>query len=123
LRAPAQDAAALARVLGDAAIGNFQVEQVIDQPAHRVNRAIERFFANRSLDDLLLVHLSCHGVKNDDGWLYFAATDTEKNWLSSTAVPATFLNDQMERCRARSIVLLLDEVVPVPVEVEVAVPA
>jgi molecular chaperone DnaJ len=110
-------------VLGDAAIGNFQVEQVIDQPAHRVNRAIERFFANRSLDDLLLVHLSCHGVKNDDGWLYFAATDTEKNWLSSTAVPATFLNDQMERCRARSIVLLLDEVVPVPVEVEVAVPA
>jgi hypothetical protein len=108
LRAPAQDAAELARVLADPAIGDFHVKQVIDQPAHVVRRAMERFFANRSLDDLLLVHLSCHGVKDDDGRLHFAATDTEKDWLASSAVPATFLDDLMKRCRARSIVLLLD---------------
>jgi WD40 repeat protein len=108
LRAPAQDAAALARVLSDPTIGQFHVQQVVDQPAHRVNRSIQQFFANRSLDDLLLVHLSCHGVKDDDGRLYFAATDTEKDLLASTAVSAHFLNDLMQRCRARSIVLLLD---------------
>src|SRR5680860_938850 len=52
--------------------------------------------------------MSCHGVKDDDGQLYFAATDTVRDALEVTAVPAAFLNEQMERCRARSIVLLLD---------------
>ena len=108
LRAPAQDAAALSEVLADPAIGDFHVKQVIDQPAHIVSRAIQQFFAKRSLDDLLLMHLSCHGVKDDDGRLYFAATNTEKDWLASTAVSAAFVNDLMERCRARSIILLLD---------------
>jgi molecular chaperone DnaJ len=62
LRAPAEDAAALARVLADPAIADFAVERVIDQPTHLITRAIQRFFADRSLDDLLLLHLSCHGV-------------------------------------------------------------
>ncbi|MGH6746802.1 caspase, EACC1-associated type [Novosphingobium sp.] len=108
LRAPAKDAAALARVLGDPAIGDFHVERVVDQPVGLVRLALERFFADRGLDDLLLVHVSCHGVKDDDGRLYFAASDTEREWLDSTAVSAAWLNERMDRCRARSIVLLLD---------------
>jgi hypothetical protein len=108
LRAPAQDARALAGVLGDPAIGNFRVQQVIDQPAHLLRRAIEQFFADRDLLDLLLVHLSCHGIKDDAGRLYFAATDTQKRLLHSSAVSAAELNELMEHCRARSIVLLLD---------------
>lgn len=108
LRSPAQDAAALARVLGDPAIGDFHVQQVVDQPVGPVRLALERFFADRGLDDLLLVHMSCHGVKDDESRLYFAASDTERQWLDSTAVAAAWLNERMERCRARSIVLLLD---------------
>jgi streptogramin lyase len=108
LRAPAQDARALAEVLGDPAIGNFAVQRIVDQPAHLLRRAIERFLADRHLDDLLLLHLSCHGIKDDAGRLHFAATDTERRWLSSSAVSAADLNELMERCRARSIVLLLD---------------
>jgi hypothetical protein len=108
LRAPAQDERALTRVLADPAIGGFHVESVVDKPARVITRAAQQFFANRGLDDLLLLHLSCHGVKDDDGRLYFAATDTEKKWLASTGVAASFMADLMERCRARSIVLLLD---------------
>src|SRR2546422_4144344 len=86
LRAPMQDAESLAKVLRDAAIGGFAVRQVIDQPTYIVARAIEEFFAGRSLNDVLLVHISCHGIKDDDGTLFFAASNTEKKWLASTAV-------------------------------------
>ncbi|MGW2588791.1 caspase, EACC1-associated type [Streptomyces sp. NPDC001515] len=108
LRSPGQDCAVLADVLADPAIGAFRTEQVKDAPAHQAMRAIERFFRNRSLSDLLLLHVSCHGIKDDDGHLYFAARDTDPDLLASTAVPAAFLRDRMDRCRARTIVVILD---------------
>ncbi len=58
--------------------------------------------------DFLLLHISCHGIKDDEGRLYFAATNTQRQLLSSTAVSAEFISDLMERSRARSIVLMLD---------------
>jgi hypothetical protein len=108
LRTPATDATALGGVLSDPAIGDFTVDQVVDQPHHKVSRALEHFFARRSLDDVLLLHLSCHGLKDDDGRLYFAAANTERLYPASTAIRSDFLNDLMEHCRARSIVLMLD---------------
>lgn len=108
LRSPARDAEGLAEVLSDQDIGAFQVRTVVDGRHHEVNRAVEEFFLDRSRDDLLLLHLSCHGVKNDSGELFFAARDTYRGLLGSTAVSAAFLQTQMRRCRARSIVLLLD---------------
>ena len=108
LRSPAQDATALARVLADPSIGEFEVEAVVDQPARLVRRAMERFFAHRSGDDLFLLHLSCHGIKDHDGLLYFAARDTERQWLAATGIAAAYLNERMDRSRARSIVLLVD---------------
>ncbi|WP_326796460.1 caspase family protein [Streptomyces sp. NBC_01808] len=108
LRSPGQDCAGLARALADPAIGGFRAEQVKDAPAHQVMRAVERFFRDRSRDDLLLLHLSCHGIKDDDGHLHFAARDTDRDLPASTAMPAAFLRSQLERCRARTIVVLLD---------------
>lgn len=108
LRSPVRDADGLAEVLRDPGIGDFEVSTVVDRRHHEVTRAIEDFFLDRGRDDLLLLHLSCHGVKNDDGELYFAATDTDRRLLASTAVSAEFLRTRMSRCRARSIVVLLD---------------
>ncbi|MDT0309588.1 DnaJ C-terminal domain-containing protein [Streptomyces sp. DSM 44917] len=108
LRSPAQDAEGLAAVLGDPEIGAFGVQRLTDARSYEVARALERFFRGRSRDDLLLLHLSCHGIKDHDGRLYFAARDTDKDLPASTAVPASFLHDLMDRCRARSIVVLLD---------------
>src|SRR3954468_5089545 len=76
LRAPASDAQALAAVLRDPMIGDFDVRTLLNEPAHEVNLAVEEFFADRRPDDLLLVHFSGHGVKDEDGELYFAASNT-----------------------------------------------
>jgi Caspase domain len=108
LRAPAQDADALARVLEDPVIGDFDVELVRDQPEHVLRRRLARFFADRRRDDLLLLHISCHGLKDDDGHLFFAASDTEIDDLDSTAVPEEFVQRQMAKSRSGRIVLLLD---------------
>ena len=108
LRAPATDAEHLARVLRDADIGGFDVEVSLNEPEHVVRRKLSAFFDNRGLDDLLLLHLSCHGVKDEDGRLYFATPDTEVDHLDATSVPADYVNRQMTRSRSRRIVLLLD---------------
>ncbi len=108
LVAPAQDAEALARVLGDPAIGGFAVKTLLNQPSHRINREIEAFFANRAKDDLLLLYFSGHGLKDEEGRLYFATTDTDRKFLRTTAVAATLINDVMYTCRSRRQVLILD---------------
>jgi len=108
LRAPSADAGALARVLGDQHIGGFEVTTVVNRPAHEVNLIVEDFFADRTTDDLLLVHFSCHGVKDENGDLYFAMTDTRMGRLGATAVSADFVNSRMARSRSRRVVLLLD---------------
>jgi hypothetical protein len=108
LRAPARDAEELGRVLADDAIGGFDVEILHNEPEYSVRRKLAQFFADRNREDLLLVHFSCHGLKDDDGTLYFATPDTEMEHLDSTAVPSDFVNRQMQRSRSRRIALFLD---------------
>ncbi len=108
LVAPGQDAADLARVLADATIGGFEVKKLINRPSHEVRREIEAFFTGRKRNDLLLLYFSGHGVKDDDGRLYLATTDTERGLLRATAVPATFVNETMTASRSRRQVLILD---------------
>ena len=95
LIAPAQDAEGLARVLQDSAIGGFQVQTLQNERSYKVNQAIEAFFADRKTDDLLLLYYSGHGIKDEDGRLYFATTDTRRTMLRSTAIPTTLVNDVM----------------------------
>jgi Caspase domain len=108
LRAPASDARALAGVLQNPAIGGFEVRTLLNEPAHEVALGIEGFFADRVADDLLLLHLSCHGVKDEDGELYFAMANTALRRLAATGVAADFVNRRMNRSRSRRVVLLLD---------------
>jgi len=108
LRAPAQDAANLAQVLAAPVIGGFAVTTVIDQPAQQVRLAVEDFLDGRGTRDLLLVYLSCHGLLDARRRLYFAATDTRKDRLGSTGVESAWILDQLEHCRARRQVLILD---------------
>jgi len=108
LVSPAQDAAALAGVLADPAIGGFAVSSILDAPSGQISQTIEDFAADRDRGDLLLLYLSCHGLKDEQGRLYFAARDTRRDRLRSTAVPAGFVNDVLFACRSRRKVLLLD---------------
>ena len=108
LRAPARDADDLTQVLADPDIGGFAVTTVIDQSSHQVRLAIEDFLDGRGTGDLLLVYLSCHGLLDDYRRLYFAAADTRKDRLGATGVEAAWVLDQLEHCRARRQVLILD---------------
>jgi uncharacterized caspase-like protein len=108
LRAPARDIRALAGVLADPAIGDFDVKTLFNEPAHVVNLSVEDFFADRGTDDLLLLYFSCHGVKDDGGRLYFASANTQLRRLGATAVSSAFVNEQMDSSRSRKIMLFLD---------------
>jgi hypothetical protein len=108
LRAPATDAQALAAVLRNPDIGNFDVNILHNRPAHEVNFAVEEFFAERRPTDLLLLHFSCHGVKDESGELYFAMENTLLRRLGATGVSAEFVSRRMTRSRSRRQVLLLD---------------
>jgi transcriptional regulator with XRE-family HTH domain len=108
LRAPSSDARALEAVLRNPDIGGFEVRTLLNKPAHLVNLAVEEFFADRRSGDLLLVHFSGHGIKDQDGELYFAAPNTRMARLGATAVSAEFVSRRMTRSRSRRVVLLLD---------------
>ncbi|MGB7685760.1 MAG: caspase family protein [Solirubrobacterales bacterium] len=108
LRAPGRDATDLAAVLEDAAVGGFEVEMVLDAPAELMRRRIAQFCGQTGPNDLALVYLSCHGVLDDRGRLYYATGDTDRGLLSATGVSAAWLNEQLEDCRCRRQILVLD---------------
>ncbi|NIK58065.1 caspase, EACC1-associated type [Kribbella shirazensis] len=108
LLAPAHDAAALAEVLADPAVGGFDVQVLRNASAQEIRFGVEDFFADRGPEDLLLLHFSCHGLKNAAGELFLAVADTRPTRLASTAVAADFVNRQMADSRAQRIALFLD---------------
>jgi Caspase domain len=108
LRAPAHDAEDLAEVLGDPGIGAFAVTRVSDAEERQARRVIDVFLSSRGVGDLVVVYLSCHGVLDRRNRLYFAAADTLKAHLGSTGIPSAWVQEQLEECRARSKVLILD---------------
>src|SRR3954447_17143438 len=108
LRSPATDAAELAGVLADSDVGGFEVTTVLDPSAQQLRDAVHDFLAGRRPEDLVVVYLSCHGLTDLRRRLYYAASDTVKARLAATGVESSWLNDQLEECRARSQVLILD---------------
>jgi hypothetical protein len=108
LVSPAQDAAALAEVLAAPEIGRFTVSSVEDATSAEICQSIEDFTAERDRADLVLLYMSCHGLKDEQGRLYFAARNTRRDRLRSTAVPAGFVNEILFACQSRRKVLLLD---------------
>lgn len=108
LRSPGSDARALAKLLADEQIGGFQTTVLINRKATTLLRAIEQFYQAAARDDLVVAHVACHGIKDEDGNLYFAGCDTEVDLLESTGVSAHFVNRQMERSRCQRKILLLD---------------
>lgn len=108
LRAPEQDVERLAAVLEDPTVGNFTVRTLQDVPDHEVRREIEELVTDRVDEDLVLLYFSCHGIVDRFHRLYFAATNTVRTRPASTAISRSFVNEQLEVCRAAAKVLVLD---------------
>ena len=109
LESPVYDADALADVLGNSSIGNFKIQKLINTSSHETRIEIEKLFADRSHEDLLLFYFSGHGIKDEDGQLYFATTDTQRKYLRATAIEASFVKNITQNSRSRKQVLLLPE--------------
>ena len=108
LRSPVRDAEDLAAVLSDPEVGGFAVTTVVDQPDSQVRMAIAQFLEGRNPDETVLVYLSCHGIQDQAGRLYFATTNTLKAQPRASAVKATDLQEDLDECRARQQILILD---------------
>ena len=108
LRAPVHDAEDLAVVLADPEIGGFTVIRMIDETEAQIRRGIAAFLDGRKRNDTVLVYLSCHGIQDSRGRLYFAASDTIKARPQASAVKAAELLDELDDCKARRQILILD---------------
>jgi hypothetical protein len=109
LKTPAADSQALAKILDDKTIGSFdEVTPLINQTETRVRRAISTFLTNKKPDDLVLLYFSGHGVLDDRGRLYLALKDTQVNLLKATSISSSFVADEMDSCRSKRQILILD---------------
>src|SRR5215207_2053638 len=109
LKTPAADSTALAKVLDDKMIGSFdEVTPLINQTETRIRRAISTFLTNKKPDDLVLLYFSGHGVLDDRGRLYLALKDTQVDLLKATSIPSSFVADEMDSCRSKRQILVLD---------------
>src|SRR5947208_2164099 len=103
LRAPIQETQHLAQLLEDPAIGEFDQAKVLaDSGKAYIEYEIEQLFSHRAPDDLVLLYLSGHGIKNADNQLFFAVTDTACDHPYSTAIPAVVVQHLMDECQANS---------------------
>jgi len=108
MRSPALDASDLAEVLADPGLGKFSVTSVIDCRTPEIRVAIGDFLADRLRDELVLIYMSCHGLLDVRGRLYFAAADTLTSKLPATGIESTWILELLDECRARQQVLILD---------------
>ena len=109
LRSPASDARRLGALLEDQTIGYFdKVIPLVNDSKAEIEEHIERVLRELGPNDTLLLYMSCHGIRDKHGRLFFTTLRTKRDLPESTAISARFIEEQMSRCRARRKVLLLD---------------
>src|SRR3954465_5879457 len=108
LAAPQHDAEAFAGVLKDEAIAGFDVTMLVNQPHYVVGEAVADFYGGAGREDLTLLYFTGHGVKDDQGRLYLAMSNTRREALMFTAISGAQLNEAMDASRSRRKVLILD---------------
>jgi hypothetical protein len=108
LNAPHYDVEALEMLLRRHDIGRYETQVLVDGTKGAVERAIDQLLTGSESDDTALIFFAGHGLKADNGKLYFAAADTEPQYLAGTAVSANWLVEQMQDSQVRSQIVLLD---------------
>jgi Caspase domain len=108
LQAPEADAKALAQVLTDAEIAGYDVTMLLNEPHYVVGEAIGDFYQSRRRQDVALLYFTGHGLKDDDGHLYFAMRNTKRNSLLFTGLAAEQIDAAMEACPSQQKILILD---------------
>ncbi len=102
------DVSKLGEVLANPKIGNFDVATLVDASCQDWREQIEAFYADASHDETLLLFVSSHAVKDQDGQLYFCAQNTNLQRLLATGVSAEFTQQSAFRSRSRRQIMIFD---------------
>jgi hypothetical protein len=108
LRTPCTDATALAELLGDPAIGAFEVTTLQNRPVQEIRQVLDETFTDAHRDDLVLLHVSGHGIKDESGKLHVVMSDTRRRHLRASAIAAAWVRELIDHSRARRVVVWLD---------------
>lgn len=109
LPAATKDVAAMQRILEDRNLGAFDEVRVLPPPtSQQMAETIEEWLSQRQSEDLILLFFSGHGLKDERRDLYFAASNTRKHLVQSTAFEARKLDNFLKYSRPRQQVVILD---------------
>ena len=110
-----KDVDAMQRVLQHPEMGDFPPDniKVLKNPQiPNMSMEIEKIFSNCQKNDLVLLYFSGHGIKDDNGNLYLASSQTCKHpngqLITSTTVAASFVHHIMDKSPSRRQVIILD---------------
>ncbi|MGW4208793.1 caspase, EACC1-associated type [Lentzea sp. NPDC004789] len=108
LRTPCTDATALADLLAHPQIGAFEVTTLVNRPAQEIRQALDETFTDASRNDLVLLHVSGHGIKDEGGKLHLVMSDTRRRHLRASAIAAGWVRELIDHSAARRVVVWLD---------------
>lgn len=107
--AAANNVAAIQRVLQDPNLGAFdQVESLINPNLETMQKAIQNVFAGCGVNDLALLYFSGHCIIDEESHLYFTSSITAKDNFQATALPASFVKQQLSLSNAERQVVILE---------------
>lgn len=108
LASPCQDSAHLRDLLAREDVGGYDVTYCPNPTSSEARVAVQSFFKQASADDFNLILISGHGIRDDQGHLHFATSDTRSDVLAATSLDAGFVIKQMDRSSASKQVAVID---------------
>ena len=73
-----------------------------------VMSTVTKWLRGSGKNDTVIIYFSGHGFRDATGKMYLAPLDTDPANLAATAIPVTWLRDQIANCKAALKVLVLD---------------
>lgn len=109
LRTPRNDIDAVRRLVCNGRPGAYRADDLcMNETVLTVKRRLETFFDGAGEEDVLLLFFAGHGLRDDEGQVYFAASDTDPTSVAASAIEREFLLRLFRRSAARHIFVLLD---------------
>jgi serine/threonine-protein kinase len=110
---PLDYAVADATLLADVLVKRYKVPAdqaalFVDESRLRLDQGIAERLAKIGEKDSLLVYLGGHACKDDQGAIYLAPKDFDRKNPDRTGLPLQGIVDQLEKCKAKEKLLLLD---------------
>ena len=103
------------KILLDPEQGNFDPNNVmfaVDPDKQTIEKAIKTLFSERQAEDLVLLFFSGRIIQEEGDGLYLGATNSKinsrGNLVKSSAVAAKFLRKQINSCKSKHQVIILD---------------